>query len=60
MSTPEEIIQMFEDIDSNAEELSEYEEATVNDLRHWFDTHGQTLTTRQDDLLETIWDRVTS
>lgn len=58
MSTPEEIVQMIEDVMARDHKLSEWEVEFIDSV----DTQlrrGQTLTEKQDARLTQIWERVT-
>ena len=58
MSTPDEIEQMLSDIEQRESSLSDWERQFVDDIGVQLG-RGNSLTQRQDEKLEQIWNRVT-
>jgi len=58
VSTPDEIEQMLSDIEQRESSLSDWERQFVDDIGVQLG-RGNSLTQRQDEKLEQIWNRVT-
>jgi hypothetical protein len=59
MSTPEEINQMIHDIEQRESRLSPWEADFVDSISKQVG-EGKTLTQKQDERLEAIWEKITS
>lgn len=58
MTTPDEIESMLDDLENRQSKLSDWETNFVDSLRSQLG-HGRSLTDRQIETLEKIWNRVT-
>lgn len=58
MSTPDEIVQMIEDVMARDHKLSEWEANFIDSIDSQL-RHGRSLTEKQDQTLSDIWERVT-
>lgn len=59
MSSPDEINAMISDIEQREERLSDWEREFVDSISQQL-ARGRSLTAKQDETLERIWNRVTS
>lgn len=58
MSDPGEIEQLIEDCENRSEKLSDREAEFIEDISKWL-RRGQSLSVKQLEWLEKIWERVT-